>query len=71
MSAGSKTTNSSVPGWTQPFYTGQATSGRKVVVTDWNSSQPLGWVIRMEDAVWLWPHPLAIAGAQPLAVTNH
>ena len=69
MSLRSQTTNSSVPGWKQPFYSGQATSGRKVVFTDRSSSKSLGWVIRMGDADWPRLHGLAIVSAQVLAVT--
>ena len=69
MSERSQTTNSSVPGWTQPFYSGQATRCRKVVVTDRKSSQSLGWVIRMGDADWPQLHRLAIVSVQVLAVT--
>ena len=70
MSARSQTTNSSVPGSTQLFYSGQATSGRRVVVTDRSSCQSLGRVVRMGDADWPQLHPLAIASAQVLAVTD-
>ena len=70
MSARSQTTNSSVPGWTQPFYTEQSTSGRRVVVTERSSSQSLGRVVRMGDADWTQPHALAIACARALAVTD-
>ena len=70
MSARSQTTNSSVPGWPQPFYTGMSPSGRRVVVTDRSSSQSLGWVVRIADADWTQPHALAIASARALAVTD-
>ena len=69
MSARPQTTNSSLPGWTQPFYSGQATSGRKVVVTDRSSIKSLGWVVRLGDADWPQHHGLAIVSAQVLAVT--
>ena len=70
MSARSQTTNSCVPGWTHPFYSGQATSGRRVVVTDQSSSQSLGRVVRMGDADWPQLYALVIDSAQALAVTN-
>ena len=70
MSARSQTTNSSLPGWTQPFYSEQATSGRRVVVTDRSSSQSQGQVVRIGDADWPQLHALAIASAQVLAVTD-
>ena len=70
MSARSQTTNSSVPGWTHPFYTGQSPSGRRVVVTDRSFSQSLGRVVRMGEADWPQLHALATASAQVLAVTD-
>ena len=59
-----------IPGWTQPFYIGQATSGRRVVISDQSSSQSLQQVVRLRDVDWLQPHRLTIASVQALTVES-